>query len=309
VTGFALFLLRRLLGIAVLAWAVTVAAFALFRLEVPSQIAGVQLNAQLGAGESASWQYLHYLLRLLHGDLGQSLVVGLSVDTVLWRALPATLSLMIGGMLLWLAAGIVAGMVGGLWPGSLAGRVVTGSAMAVAIVPTFLLALFLLSLFGYIARSGSLWMQLGYVPLSQGAWPWLGRMILPWIALAAAQVGLTAKLTRTAVIEVLGEDYLRTARAKGLSKPRIFWVHVLRPSIIPVISSVGVGLGTLLGAAAIVDQTFALDGIGQALLTAVKDDDLMVMTGTMLIAVILISLTSLIADICQALLDPRVRLT
>jgi peptide/nickel transport system permease protein len=308
VTSFALFLIRRLLGIVVLVWGVTLAAFALFRLGVPSQLADTQINAQLGQGEPASWQYAHYLLRLLHGDLGQSLTVGLSVNTVLWRALPPTLSLLIGGMLLWLAAGVVAGMVSALRAGSWTDKIVTAATLAAAIIPTFLVAVLLLYLFSYLARTGFLWMQPGYAPLTQDPGTWLGRMILPWIALTAAQVGLTARLTRTAALEVLGEDYIRTAHAKGLSRRRVFWWHVLRPSIVSLIPSVSVGLGTLLGSAAIVDQTFALGGIGQALLTAVKNDDLMVIMGTVLITVILISLINLITDICQAALDPRVHL-
>ena len=307
-TGFALFLLRRLLGIVVLVWVVTLAAFALFRLGVPSQLADTQINAQLGQGEPASWQYAHYLLRLLHGNLGQSLTVGLSVNTVLWRALPPTLSLLIGGVLLWLISGILAGMVSALRAGSWADRIVTGATLAAAIVPTFLVAVLLLDVFSYVARTGFLWMQPGYAPLTQDPGRWLGRMILPWIALAAAQAGLTARLTRTAALEVLGEDYIRTAHAKGVPARRVFWRHVLPPSIISLIPSVSVGLGTLLGSAAIVDQTFALDGVGQALLTAVKDDDLMVIMGTVLLTVILVSLINLIADICQAVLDPRVHL-
>jgi peptide/nickel transport system permease protein len=309
VGGFALFLMRRLLGIVVLAWVVTLAAFGLFRLGVPSELADTQINAQLGQGESASWQYAHYVLRLLHGDLGQSLTVGVSVDTLLWRALPPTLSLLIGGILLWLAAGVIAGMVSALRAGSWVDRTVTGATLTAAVVPTFLVAVLLLDVFSYIARTGFLWMQPGYAPLSHDPGQWLGRMILPWIALAAAQAGLTARLTRTATLDVLAEDYIQTARAKGLSRRRVFWYHVLRPSLVAVIPSVGVGLGTLLGSAAIVDQTFALGGIGQALLIAAKDDDLMVIMGTVLITVILISLVNLIVDICQSALDPRVHLT
>ena len=307
--GFALFLMRRLLGIVVLAWIVTLAAFGLFRLGVPSELADTQINAQLGQGESASWQYAHYVLRLLHGDLGQSLTVGVSVDTLLWRALPPTLSLLIGGILLWLAAGVIAGMVSALRAGSWVDRTVTGATLTAAVVPTFLVAVLLLDVFSYIARTGFLWMQPGYAPLGHDPGQWRGRMILPWIALAAAQAGLTARLTRTATLDVLGEDYIQTARAKGLSRRRLFWYHVLRPSLVAVIPSVGVGVGTLLGSAAIVDQTFALGGIGQALLIAAKDDDLMVIMGTVLITVILISLVNLIVDICQSVLDPRVHLT
>jgi len=305
VTGFALFLLRRLLGIVVLIWVVTVVAFALFRIGVPSQFADRQINAQLGVGESASWQYAHYLLRLLHGNFGQSLTVGLPVSTVLWRALPPTFSLLIGGMLLWLAAGVIAGAVSALRAGSATDRIVTSATLTAAILPTFLVALLLLGIFAY---TGFLWIQPGYVPLTQNPGAWLGRMILPWIALATTQAGLTARLARTSVLEVLSEDYIRTARAKGLSRRRVLWCHVLRPSAVPLVHSVSVGFGTLLGSTVIIDQTFALGGVGQTFLLAAQADDLMIVMGTVLITVIIISVASLIADACQAALDPRVQL-
>jgi peptide/nickel transport system permease protein len=308
VTSFALFLVRRLLGIVVVVWAVTLAAFGLFRAGVPSPSVQAQINQQLGLGEPATWQYFHYLLRLLHGNLGETLTVGLSVNTVLWRALPPTLSLMIGGMILWLTTGIAVGTISALRPGSWADRMVTGGTLAAMVVPTFLLALFLLELSTYLARSGYLWMQPGYVPFTQSPGQWLGRMILPWIAVAATQAALTARLTRAAILDVLGEDYIRTARAKGLAGRRIFWRHVLRPASMPVIASLGAGFGVLIGAAAIVDETFALGGVGQALLTAVKDGDIMVVMGAVLVTAILLSLINLIADICQALLDPRVKI-
>jgi len=307
--SFALFLLRRLLAIAVLGCAATVAAFGLFRVGVESPATTAQINAQLGAGEPAPMQYLHYLLRLLRGDLGQTLTIGESVDKLLLQALPPTLSLIIGGMVLWLVTGTLAGTISALRPGSLTDKSVTAAAVTALVVPTFLTALLLLQLFSYISRSGNLWLQPGYVPLTQSPGQWLGRMILPWIAIAATQVGATARLTRSAVLDVLGEDYIRTARAKGLASRRVFWHHVLRPAIAPVIASISTGFGILLGSAAIVDQVFALGGIGQALLTAVKAGDLMVIMGATLITVILISLVNLLTDICQAMLDPRVRVT
>jgi peptide/nickel transport system permease protein len=304
--SFALFLLRRLIAIVILAWVITLAAFWLFRVGVESPATTAQINSQLGAGEPAPVQYLRYLLRLLHGNLGQTLTVGVSVGNLLSQALAPTLSLIIGGMVLWLVTGTLAGTISALRPGSLTDKSVTAAALAALVLPTFLTALLLLQLFSYIARSGNVWLQPGYVPLTQSPGQWLGRMILPWMAIAATQVGATARLTRSAVLDVLGEDYIRTAHAKGLAGQRVFWLHALRPAIAPVIASISTGFGILLGSAAIVDQVFALGGIGQALLTAVKAGDLMIIMGTALTTVILISLVNLLTDICLAVLDPRV---
>jgi peptide/nickel transport system permease protein len=310
VTGFALFLARRLLGIAFLVWVVTVAAFLLIRAGPPNPVAAAQVAQQLGPGRSASWQYFHYLLRLLHGNFGASLTVGLPVSTILSRSLPPTLSLMVGGMVVWLAGGIVGGAVSALRRGSLADRVITGTAVGVQAVPTFLVVLLLLGLFSYLARAvGTVWIQPGYVPFSQSPGQWLGRMILPWIAVAATQAGATARLTRASVLEVLGEDYIRTAHAKGVAARRVLWLHALRPAVMPAISSISVGFGLLLSYAAIVDQVFALGGIGQALLNALKIGDVMVIMGAVILTVILTALVSLATDIVLAILDPRVRLT
>ena len=304
--SFALLLVRRLLAIVVLAWAVTVAAFTLFRVAGLRPATIAQINTQLGAGEPAAVQYLHYLQNLLHGDLGQTMVTGLSVTTELRQALPATLSLIIGGMVLWLITGILFGTISALRPGSFADRAVTFGALTAIVLPTFLTALFLLFVFSYLARFHYFWVQPGYVPLTHSPGQWLGRMILPWIAIAATQVGATARLTRSSVMDVLGEDYIRAAYAKGLPGRQVFWRHVLRPAIIPVIASFSIGFSTLLGSAAIVDYVFALGGVGQDLLTAVGEGDLMFVLGATVVTVILISLINLIIDICQAVLDPRV---
>jgi peptide/nickel transport system permease protein len=306
---FAFFLIRRLLAIAVLAWVATLGAFGLFRVGVESPAATAQINAQLGAGEPAPVQYLHYLVRLLHGNFGQSLTVGLPVSRVLWRSLPPTLSLVIGGMVLWLAAGTAIGVVGALQRGSLTDKSVTAGALVALVLPTFLTAVLLLDLFSYTSRSGNLWIQPGYVPFTQSPGQWLGRMILPWVAIAATQAGATARLTRSAVLDVLDEDYVQAAHAKGLSEERILWLHILRPSLTPVLTSISTGFGILLGSAAIVDQIFALGGIGQQLLSGVRNGDLMLIMGTSLITVILVSLVNLITDIGQALIDPRVRIS
>jgi peptide/nickel transport system permease protein len=309
VAALARFLLRRLLGIAVLAWAATAATFALLRVGIPNPGIDAAISRQLGPGQPAVWQYFHYLQHLLHGNLGQSLVQPVSVNTILGQAIPPTLSLMAGGMVLWLTAGVLAGAVSARRPGSWTDRATTAGVLAALSIPSFLLALLLLAVFAHLAQAGNLWLQPGYVGISQGPGQWLGRMILPWIAIAAGQAGVTARLARAGILDVLGEDYIRTARAKGLAARRILWFHALRAAVLPVVSSVGVGFGAILGAAAVIDQVFALGGIGQAFLVATKTGDMLVITATVLATVILVALVNLIADVSFALLDPRVRIT
>jgi peptide/nickel transport system permease protein len=199
--------------------------------------------------------------------------------------------------------------VSALRPGSWADRIVTGAALGALVVPTFVLALLALSFSTYLSVWGDRWMQPGYVGFSQSPAQWLGRMILPWIAVAATQAATTAKLTRTAILDLLVEDYLRTARAKGLSERRIFWWHVLRPASISLITSASAGFGVLLGYAAIVDWVFALGGIGQQLLTAARSSDVMIVMGVVLVTAVLVSVVNFVADICLTVIDPRVHVT
>jgi peptide/nickel transport system permease protein len=309
VAALARFLLRRLLGIAVLAWAATAATFALLRVGIPNPGIDAAISQQLGPGQPAVRQYFHYLLDLLHGNLGQSLAAPVSVNTILGQAIPPTLSLIGGGMVLWLTAGLLVGAVSALRPGSWTDRIATAGVLAALSIPSFLLALLLLAVFAHLAEAGNLWLQPGYVGISQSPGQWLGRMILPWIAIAAGQAGVTARLARAGILEALGEDYIRTARAKGLAGRRILWFHALRAAVLPVVSSIGVGFGAILGAAAVIDQVFALGGIGQAFLVAAKTGDLLVITATVLATVILVAVVNLIADVCYTLLNPRVRIT
>jgi peptide/nickel transport system permease protein len=304
--SLARFLARRLLGIAVLAWATTAATFALLRVGIPNPGVDAAISQQLGPGQPAVWQYFHYLQHMLHGNLGHSLAQPVSVNTILGQAIPPTLSLVIGGMVLWVTAGVMVGAVSALRPGSWTDRIATAGMLAALSIPAFLLALLLLAVFAHLAAAGNLWLQPGYVGISQSPGQWLGRMILPWIAIAAGQAGVTARLSRAGILEVLGEDYIRTARAKGLAGRRILWLHVLRAAMLPVISSIGVGFGAILGSAAVIDEVFALGGIGQAFLTAAKTGDLLVITATVLATVILVAVVNLIADVCFALLNPRI---
>jgi peptide/nickel transport system permease protein len=309
VTGFLLFLARRLLSLVIAVLAATLAAFVLFRIGVPNPGLNARIGQQLGPGLPAWTQYLHYLGRMLHGNLGQSLVSPLSVDYILRNGLPPTLSLIIGGLVLWLAIGVLVGTLSALRPRSWTDRLTNAGVLTGLAVPTFLSALLLLGVGSWLAVHQIRWLQPGYVSISQDPWQWLGRMILPWIAIALSQAGMTARLVRSGILETLGEDYIRTAQAKGLSRRRILWLHVFRSAVVPVLSSIGPSLSTLLASAAIVDQVFGLGGVGQAFLLAANAGDLTTVLGAVLLVVILVAVANLLTDIGYALLYPQVRLT
>jgi peptide/nickel transport system permease protein len=309
VTGFVVFLARRLLSLVVVVWAATLGVFVLFRLGVPNPGLNAAIGQQLGPGLPIWEQYLHYLERVLHGNLGTSLVSQLTVNYILRNALPPTLSLLLGGLLLWLAIGLVVGVLSALHPRSWTDRLTNTAVLTGLAVPTFLTALLLVGAGTLLAENHFHWLEPGYVSITVAPGQWFGHMILPWIAIALSQAGMTARLVRSGVLDALGEDYIRAARAKGISEERILWVHVFRSAILPVLSSIGPSISVLLASAAIVDQVFGLGGVGQAFLVAAKAGDLMTVLGTVLVVVVLVALVNLLTDIGYALLYPQIRLT
>jgi peptide/nickel transport system permease protein len=308
-TGFLIFLARRLLALVVVVWAATLGAFVLFRIGVPNPGLDARIGFELGPDQPVWVQYLHWVGRLLHGNLGESLVTPLSVDSILRDGLAPTLSLMTGGLVLWLAIGLIVGTYSALHPRSWTDRLANAGVLAGLTVPTFLTALLLLDVGATLAEHQFHWMGPGYVPITQNPGLWLGRMILPWVTVALSQAAITARLVRSGILDALGEDYIRTARAKGVSERRIMWLHVSRSAIIPVLSSIGPSFSALLASAAIVDEVFGLGGIGQAFLIAARAGDLMTVLGAVLIGVVLVAVINLLTDIGYALLYPQVRLT
>src|SRR5260221_13499514 len=166
-------------------------------------------------------QYGHYLWRLLHGDLGYSYYSQEPVTTIIKQGLPATLSLVIGGVLLWLIGGIGVGILSATRPRTLFDRASTMSVLAFVSAPTFVIGqLLILVVFVPLSQHGFTWITTGYNPISQGFSSWVGALILPWITLAVVQAAVYTRLSRGSLLDTLGEDYIRTARAKGLSERR-----------------------------------------------------------------------------------------
>ncbi|MEU7828144.1 ABC transporter permease [Nonomuraea sp. NPDC049129] len=315
------FLLRRaLLGVLVL-WLVTLGTFLLFfvapsdpartlagRQATPEQVELIRHN--LGLDRPILVQYLDYLNRLIHGDLGQSYFSGDSIGKLLSQDFPPTASLVIGGAILWVVIGVGAGVISATRARSLLDRVVTFLALAAVSMPTFVVGLLLLYfLFFQFSMAGApLLPPDSYVPLTDSPGEWARHLILPWITLAMVQAASYVRLTRGSMLDILGEDYIRTARAKGVPEGRVIYRHGLRAALTPVVTQLGVDVGTLIGGVVVTESVFGLGGIGQAVVQAFVSGDLPVIMGVVVLATTAVVVANLLVDITYGLLDPRIRL-
>jgi len=250
------FLLRRILwGIAIV-WFVATLVFAMFFIaprDVARLIAGRQASDQtlelvrkrLGLDQPVPVQYVRFLGRLVRADLGESFLTGEPVTNVIRRGFPVTASLALGAATLWLIIGVGTGVIAATRPRSVFDRVLTGVALFFYSMPPFLLGeLLLLFLFFRLYMAGyALFPPGAYVPLTESAAQWARHLILPWFSIALITAATYSRLTRGAMLDVLGEDYIRTARAKGLTERRIITRHALRSSVAPVITQFGIDLG------------------------------------------------------------------
>jgi peptide/nickel transport system permease protein len=315
------FLIRRILSGIVVVWLVTTGAFFLFfarpvdtvarqlagRAATPQVIATVIRN--LGLNQPIMVQYWHFLDNLLHGNLGYSYFTGESVNTMLKQDLPPTISLVIGGTVLWLVVGLSVGIISAVRARSVFDRTSNVLVLVGLSMPVFVIGeLLILFVFVPLNKHGFTWIQTGYAGITQGFGVWTGHMILPWITLAAVQAAVYTRLTRGQLLDTLGEDYIRTARAKGLSERRVVFRHGVRAALTPVVSQLGVDIGQLLGGVVVVEVVFGLGGIGQTSVEAIFTDNLPVIIGFVIIAAIFVVVANIIVDLVYALLDPRVRI-
>ena len=320
--NIARFLIRRVLAGIVVLWLVATVTFLLFfarpTTTVARQLAGReatpavinQVINSLGLNQSIAAQYWRFLDQLLHGNLGYSYFTQEPVNTIIRQDLPPTISLVIGGTVLWLVVGLGVGIISATRARSLFDR---ASAVGVLIgisLPTFVIGEFLLLVvFVPLNQHGFHWIRDQYSGPSQGLGTWTGHMILPWITLAAVQAAIYTRLMRGQLLSTLGEDYIRTARAKGLSKRRVVFRHGVRAALTPVVSQLGVDVGQLLGGVVVVETVFSLGGIGEASVQAIYDDNLPVIIGFVIVAAAFVVVANIVVDFCYTLLDPRVRLT
>jgi peptide/nickel transport system permease protein len=319
---FAWFLIRRVLTGIVVLWAVASGTFFLFfarpvqtvahqlagRTATPAVIQNV-IN-QLGLNQPIMTQYWHFLDRLVHGNLGYSFFSQQSVNTMIKQDLPPTASLVVGGVILWLIAGLGVGILSATRARSLFDRASTVLVLIGLSLPVFVVGeLLIVAVFVPLNQHGFTWIQTQYAGPSQGLGVWTGHMLLPWISLAVVQAAIYTRLMRGQLLTTLGEDYIRTARAKGLSERRVIFVHGVRSALTPVVSQLGIDIGQLLGGVVVIEVVFGLQGLGQVAVAAIYQDDLPVIIGFVLVAAAFVVVANIVVDLVYTVLDPRVRIT
>jgi peptide/nickel transport system permease protein len=316
------YLIRRLLTGFIVVWVVSTAAFFLFFARpvatVARQLAGRAATPQvinevinnLGLNQPLMTQYWHFIDNLLHGDLGFSYFTGESVDQMLRQDLPPTVSLVIGATVLWLVFGLTVGIISATRARSFFDRSSSIGVLIGLSMPTFVVGeLLILVVFQPLYSHGFTWIDTGYAGITGGIGPFFGHMILPWITLATVQAAVYTRLSRGQLLETLGEDYIRTARSKGLSERRVVFRHAVRAALTPVVSQLGVDIGQLLGGVVVVETVFGLGGLGQTALEAVGNDNLPVIIGFVILAALFVVVANIVVDLVYAALDPRVRIT
>ena len=255
------------------------------------------LKEKLGLDRPLWAQYAVFLGGALRGDFGQSLFTQESAFALIWERMPATLELTFAGMLVGLAIAIPLGVVSAIRRGSLTDRLCTVGAVAGQAMPIFWLGIMLIILFAVIWR---------VLPASGRGTP--AHLILPAITLGAYLAPLTMRLTRSGMLDVLTQDYIRTARAKGVGERVVLFKHALRNAAIPIVTILGVQFGRLLGGAVVTETVFAWPGVASLAVKAIRTYDYPVVQGSVVLLALLIVLANLLTDIAVTWLDPRIRL-
>ncbi len=310
------FIVRRLLGMVLVLFAISVLTFLIFNVIPASDparsMAGKNASPQLVANITEEWgfdeplpqQYLTMMGKIFSGDLisyeGRE-----PVDERIVEGIPATVSLCVGAAVIWMFFGILFGYLAAVRAGGWLDRALTIVAVAGISMPVFWLAAILLN---YLAYETGIFPSYGYVEFVDEPLDWAYHLILPWVTLAIVYVGFYSRVLRSSMIDAMGEDYVRTARAKGLSERRVMSRHVMRNALIPIVTLFGLDVGALLGGAILIEGIFNLNGVGQYAFESVTNFDLPPTMAIVLYGAFFVVLFNALVDIAYAYLDPRVRL-
>jgi peptide/nickel transport system permease protein len=315
------YIIRRLLWVIVLLFLVSLLTFVIFYLlpssdpallragRQPNPALVAQIRHNLGLDKPWYTQYFDYMKRLvLYFDFGYSYQSNVSVKSLIFSRLPATISLAVGAAVVWLVIGIGVGTISAVRRRSFFDRAAMGTALVAISAPVYWLGLLALFLFANDIGKVKIFPGAGsYVPLSQNPGKWFTSLLLPWFVLAASFAAIYARLLRANLIEAMSEDYIRTARAKGLPERRVILRHGIRAAITPIVTAAGLDVGVLLGGAILTETVFNIPGIGRLSYDSILNGDLPMIQGTVLLGAFFIVVANLIVDIAYAFIDPRVR--
>ena len=331
------FIIRRLIAAVFLLVVVSMVIFAIFFLlpklggqtnyglatqyvgRNPTRAAVLQMEAALGLDKPVYQQYWDYLRAIVAGEhyrtgvtsvycpppcFGYSFKNQQPVWPMMASSIPVTVSLAFGAAVLWLTFGIAIGVVSALKRGSIVDRLSMTIALAGVSLPIFFTGLVSLVLFSY---KWPIFPNVQFVPLTQNPALWARNLVLPWVTLAFLYAALYARLTRAGMLETMSEDYIRTARAKGLPERTVIYKHGLRADLTPIVTIFGLDLGLLIGGAVITEFTFSLHGLGLFAIEAIQNQDFPEVMGVVMLASFFIVIANLVVDILYVVLDPRVR--
>jgi peptide/nickel transport system permease protein len=309
------FIARRLLATIPVMGMVALVVFAILRL-TPGDPAAIiagdsatpeqldQIRHHMGLDKPIHMQFFLWLLQLLRGDLGTSLISGVPVIGMVADRIGPSLSLAICTIVFTVLVAIPLGVIAAWRQGKLLDRAVMAFSVLGFSVPVFVTGYLLI--LGFSIGLGWFPVQ-GYKPMEEGFWPFLQRLVLPTLALSTIYIALIARITRTSIIEVMGEDYIRTARAKGLKESTVLMQHALRNAAVPIVTIIGVGIALLISGVVVTESVFNLPGLGRLVVEAVLARDYPVIQGLILLFSFIYILINLVVDVLYTVFDPRIR--
>jgi peptide/nickel transport system permease protein len=309
------YLCKRTLGAVVVMWAVATLVFFMLRavpgdpltamlFDVGDPAAADELRRKYGLDQPMIIQYVKWFWLLLQGDLGQSLYSRISVNRIILEALPRTLSLAGLAFLIAMLIAIPAGIISAIRRYSMLDHGVTLVAFLGLSMPEFWLAILLIIVFAANLH----WLPaIGYAPLSDGFWPWFSHLLLPAIAVGTSFSAIIARMIRSSMLEVMKMDYMQVARAKGLRERIIIMRHAFPNALIPVITVVGIALALLMTGAVVVENVFAIKGLGRVLIQGILNRDYPVVQGAVLVVSAFFVFANLLVDVLYTVIDPRIR--
>lgn len=310
------YILRRTVGAVIVMWAVATLVFFMLRavpgdpflamvMDTGDPAAAEQMRRDFGLDQPVYVQYLKYFLQVVQGNLGTSIYGSrVPVTQIIAEAFPRTMSLALLSFALALVIAIPAGLISALRKHSALDHGVTIVAFLGLSMPDFWLAILLIIVFAANLQ----WLPaIGYVPLSAGLWPWFSHLILPAIAVGTPFAAIIARMIRSSMLEVFKAEFMRVSRSKGLKENRLLMVHAFPNALIPVITVMGIALALLMAGTVVVENVFAIKGLGRVLIQGILNRDYPVVQGAILIVSALFVFSNLLVDVLYAVIDPRIR--